>query len=180
MKWNTREVKLQDLTCTELLSALHLWLHRCSSSWDSCTFRKSITALNDNQIALYNSAGAPFNRVFPQIYACPSCYACHVMSSHGLCHEDGKDDVVIIIHLQVGDNSLTNLLLMTMQVNLMKTIKLISGPGSGHFRNFLRKKSWSSPFSEWIDAWPFTNTYTKTSDPPPNSSEKKITGSENN
>lgn len=41
------------------------------------------------------------------------------------CLEDGKDDVVIIIHLQVGDNSLTNLLLMTMQVNSVKKIKLV-------------------------------------------------------
>ena len=150
MKWNTREVKLQDLTCTELLSALHLWLHRGSSSWDSCTFRKSITALNDNQIARYNSAGAPIYRVFSQIRACPSCYACHVMD----CLEDGKDDVVIIIHLQVGDNSLTNLLLMTMQVNSVKKIKLVD-LGRGIFWNFLRKKSWSSSFPEWIDAWPF-------------------------
>jgi len=43
------------------------------------------------------------------------------------------------------------------------------------FRNFLQKKSWPSHFPEWINAWPFTNTYTKTSDPPPTSSKTKIT-----
>ena len=52
--------------------------------------------------------------------------------------------------------------------------------GSGYFRNFLGKKSWPSHFPEWINAWPFTNTYTKTSDPPPTSSKTKIIGSENN
>ena len=34
-----------------------------------------------------------------------------------------------------------------------------------------------SHFPEWINAWPFTNTYTKTSDPSPTSSMTKITGS---
>ena len=30
----------------------------------------------------------------------------------------------------------------------------------GYFRIFLRKKSWPSHFLGWINAWPFTNTYT--------------------
>ena len=60
----------------------------------------------------------------------------------------------------------------------------IGGLGGGGIRGileiFLRKKSWPSHFPEWINAWPFTNTYTKTSDPPPTSSKTKLTGSENN
>ena len=39
--------------------------------------------------------------------------------------------------------------------------------GPGYFRIFWRKKSWPSHFLEWVNAWPFRNTQTNTSDPPP-------------
>ena len=54
------------------------------------------------------------------------------------------------------------------------------GGGPGYFRIFLRKKSWPFHFLEWINAWPFRNTQTKTSDPPPYLFKTKLTGSENN
>ena len=57
---------------------------------------------------------------------------------------------------------------------------LLEGVGRGILEFFCKKKSWPSHFPEWIDAWPFTNTDTKTPDPPPTSSKTKITGSENN
>ena len=56
---------------------------------------------------------------------------------------------------------------------------LLEGGGwVGVFWNFFAKKSWPSHIPEWIGAWPFTNTDTKTPDPPPTSSKTKITGSE--
>ena len=45
------------------------------------------------------------------------------------------------------------------------------GVSRGILEIFLRKKSWPSHFPEWINAWPFTNAYTKTSDPTPTSSK---------
>ena len=49
------------------------------------------------------------------------------------------------------------------------------GVGRGILEIFA-KKAVPSHFPEWINAWPFTNTYTKTSDPPPwkEGSEREI------
>ena len=47
------------------------------------------------------------------------------------------------------------------------------GVGRGILEIFLREKSWPSHIPEWINAWPFTSNYTKTSDPPPTSSKTK-------
>ena len=65
-------------------------------------------------------------------------------------------------------------------LGLGKVCFLLGGSGSGYFRNFLREKSWPFHSPEWISAWPFTNTFTKTSDPTPTSSKTKRSGSENN
>ena len=57
------------------------------------------------------------------------------------------------------------------------------GGGGGVSRGILEifcEKSRGPPISQNGLMWPFTNAYTKTSDPAPTSSKTKITGSENN